>query len=512
MATRTAFNLTGPLTTISVMLLLVGFFTAWFVHQSQAQMTATVADALTLAMQANLFDSDIRHVRTELVEYTISGNSATLKTARELLDEAKTASGKLEQLDQQPEQSGLNHLSGAFAEFLHEFRQLSSGVQGSGLQQKIDELVKSRLAAIIIPASSRYEEFQRVWLEQQNDQMARSADRVSMALLLLVMVGAVSGLTAGLSAAKRLRRSLSDMKLSINAVAGSLNEVIGPFVVPDQGELEHLQASLSTITDHVAATVVRLQKAQAQVLRSEQMTALGTLAAGLAHEIRNPLTSMQMIVQSVKEQGASSMTARDLDVLDEEITRLNGQVQTFLDFARPPKLEHQPVSISELIHKATGLVSRSAKQRGITVHVEMEEGIGPLLGDRNQLQQVLLNLLINAIEAQPSGGRITLEVKKVLDEVTEGQGEKMLQVRVIDEGIGISEQIAERIFEPFFSTKEAGTGIGLAISRRIIESHGGELEYESLPRGCSFRIRMPCQPALTRRGVDLYEPVEGARA
>jgi two-component system sensor histidine kinase HydH len=218
--------------------------------------------------------------------------------------------------------------------------------------------------------------------------------------------------------------------------------------------------------------------------RSEQLAAAGQLAAGVAHEVRNPLTSIKMLVEvALRRPDSKSLTREDLEVIHGEVKRLEGTVQNFLDFARPPRLQRAPCDLRLVVAQSVDLVRARARQQGVSVDVKVP---GEALGadvDRGQIRTVLVNLFLNALDAMPYGGRL---------EVSAGATAGGAIVRVADTGPGIAPAVAGRLFTPFVSTKPTGTGLGLSVSRRVLEEHGGALRADNRPEGGAvFTMTLP---------------------
>lgn len=221
------------------------------------------------------------------------------------------------------------------------------------------------------------------------------------------------------------------------------------------------------------------------LLRAEQMMAIGQVAAGVAHELRNPLTSIKGLVQvNLREARSHGLPADDLAVIEHEIRRMERTLQTFLDFARPPQPERRRLDPAAVAERVFALVAGRAKKQGVSLRLSQPEMPIELEADQDQLQQLLLNLVLNALDAMPQGGVVEMELRPPRD------GSVELQVR--DSGPGIAAHILPKVFETFVSSKETGVGLGLPVSRRIAEEHGGSLSAYNLPQGgACFVLRLP---------------------
>mgnify|MGYP005846089847 CR=1 FL=1 len=248
---------------------------------------------------------------------------------------------------------------------------------------------------------------------------------------------------------------------------------------------------LRSVAHVLAAAIDRRRAEQAQrerdLLRADQLAAVAQVAAGVAHEIRNPLTSIKGLVQlhlrSPQVLGDAALL-EDCRIIEGEIRRMERTLQTFLDFARPPKPSRRRLELAPLVDGVFALLSgRAAKQRvkfefaGPDAPVEVE-------ADADHMRQLLINLALNALDVMPAGGRFSVELS--------APPGHPVTLRAADTGPGISPSVLPRLFEPFVSGKETGIGLGLAVSRRIAEDHGGRLTAENLPGGgASFTLTLP---------------------
>lgn len=227
--------------------------------------------------------------------------------------------------------------------------------------------------------------------------------------------------------------------------------------------------------------------------RTERLAAVGQLAAGAAHEIRNPLTAirstMQYLERGEEEEGRKEMIGELL----EEVDRINDTVSQLLQLTREEKFDPESLDPVELLEATVHLIESQADKQGVVVHERFPKPAPRIQGDSDSLRKVFLNLALNALQAMPDGGDLTLSL-----EASNGQasgGHSWAEIGISDTGHGIDPEALEKIFDPFYTTKPDGTGLGLAISHRIVERHEGELSVESDPReGTTFLIRLPSEP------------------
>jgi two-component system, NtrC family, sensor histidine kinase HydH len=225
----------------------------------------------------------------------------------------------------------------------------------------------------------------------------------------------------------------------------------------------------------IARDVTERKQMQQALLRSERLAAMGQMAAALVHEINNPLQTMLSCVEATLHLPLDdAKRIRYLEVMQRETRRLNSITRRLLDFSRPARLERQPVSAAEILDYAVTLTARQLQQARIGLQLNVAEALSPVWASRDELIQVYLNLIINAVEAMPQGGRLSITASAC--------GEKV-EVRLADTGPGFAEGSIEQVFDAFYTTKESGTGLGLAVSRTIVEQHGGTLTAENIPTG-----------------------------
>ena len=225
---------------------------------------------------------------------------------------------------------------------------------------------------------------------------------------------------------------------------------------------------------------------QERVKRSERLAALGSLAAGVAHEIRNPLSSIKGFAQFFRRKNKPGSVEHNYsEVMIKEVDRLNRVISNLLDFAKPKEPTTEKVSIGDLVRHSVELIQDDARSKGVEVSVECEDGLPLADLDRDQITQVLLNVALNGLDAMGEGGKLCVRCFRRDDGTA-------VVVEVEDTGSGIPEKELPRVFDPFFTTKKRGTGLGLAIAHRIVENHQGNISVSSaVGSGTTFRIELP---------------------
>ena len=254
-----------------------------------------------------------------------------------------------------------------------------------------------------------------------------------------------------------------------------------------RGEDGAVEACIAVVKD-----LTQQKKVEAEMQRREHLAAIGDLAAGVAHEVRNPMNAIGMTMQRFSAEFTPAEDAEEyhelVDLVDSEIVRVNGIIEQFLALARPPKLSKRPTRVDDLVHDLGHIVEAKAREACLEFTVDAEEAL-TLDVDRDQLLQALLNLLMNAIDATPPGGHIDLNCAMRTE-----PHPPCIAIEVKDTGHGIDRKKQRRIFDPYFTTKADGTGLGLSTASRVVEDHDGQLEVVSDPgEGTTFTIVLPTE-------------------
>ncbi len=315
---------------------------------------------------------------------------------------------------------------------------------------------------------------------------------ISTVFLAIVVVATLASLALLFLANELVLRPVrSVVVMAQRVIGGDLSARVG---IRPPGEMGVLCRAVDSMAQAVAEREELLQlAAERQISRSEQLASVGRLAAGVAHEINNPLTGVLAFADLMRDkENLDDQDRQDLEVIIRETKRAREIVRGLLDFARETPSVKAPLDINDLVRQTTRLLGKRDAFQNIFVVEDLADNLPAVNGDKNQLQQVLVNLSLNACEAMPEGG--TLLVNTSTDD-------GKVIVKVTDTGNGIRKEHLEQIFEPFFTTKPVGkgTGLGLSVSYGIIQLHGGSLEVESVERsGTTFTILLPAvQPSPT---------------
>lgn len=311
--------------------------------------------------------------------------------------------------------------------------------------------------------------------------MIETLEMVKRKLYLLSSIIIFSGIMAGLWMARKILSPILILNKGVKRVGdGELGAEID---VVGEGEIKGLSIAFNEMSRKLREYVDAIKTAQEHLVRTEKLYAIGEFSAGVAHEIKNPLTSIKMLIQTVKRKG-QALSNKDIEILEEEINRIDRIVKDFLAFARHEKTEKADVNINEVLEEVITISRPKMEQSAISIKQKFSQPLPIIKGSHDVLKQAFLNLVLNAIQSMDSGGG-TLSIETLADE-------KTLYVIIKDTGVGISKENLKKIFDPFFTTKEDGTGIGLTLTYNIINDHSGRIDIDSTPfMGTTVKVELP---------------------
>jgi signal transduction histidine kinase len=443
--TRRLLIFSAALVALAVLIAWSAHATSTGIHALRKHFDAAQIESFRVADQ---FQAAVLRLNSTFLKWRIGGSR---EDADQFENESRALNGWIDQqktaLTTPKEQAVLNEIDAAYDAYLAETHRSSTSVAAPeatapAMQQfRVVESASQRLFLL----GSKLAEAHRFALER-----LLASSQESLAVLQQVIVGSVLGLIA--------------------AVGWGASLVYRETIAPLRS---------------------KLIESEQLIERQEKLASLGVLASGVAHEIRNPLTAIKArLYTHLKAFPADSRERSDAEFISREIDRLERIVRDFLRFAKPAVPERERVSSAALLREVQELMAPQIESSSVTLAIERTTET-PLMADPEQLKQVLINLIKNASESMPSGGRIML---RSIDDtvVLGGTTRKVVVMEVADTGTGISPDIQERLFDPFFTTKDAGTGLVLSIAARIVEQHGGALRFQSaVNHGTTFGLVLP---------------------
>ena len=331
-----------------------------------------------------------------------------------------------------------------------------------------EEMIRKHLSNLAVELKLRS--------EQASLRLEREEDRAVWAMLLLAVIAIGVGVAVMWIATRTLRplRTLAERAKEI--ARGDYKQRVDA-ASPDE---------IGALGREFNAMAAALDEREQRLIRSERLAAVGKIAAQITHEVRNPLSSIGLNAEMLEEE--TSGEARKLArAIVKEVDRLTEITEEYLRFARLPRPKLEREDLGEILSSLVAFMRQELDGRGVTVESRVEPSLPPVAADEHQLRQALLNLLRNAVEAMRDGGRLTLAAARVADD----DGGRFVELTIADTGDGIAADHLPKIFDPFFSTKEGGTGLGLALTQQIIVEHGGKIEVRSeRGRGTTFVVRL----------------------
>jgi signal transduction histidine kinase len=412
------------------------------------------------------FDLDAQHWDTKVkdnIALNLDLRSRTLRSARQAL--AALAALALRGEDRvflESARADLDWIEGQFREDAHE---VSAPGPAQARRDRVAK-VSFRLQKLASPAKRQ--------VTAVAERVERDESDASLAAIGLTLAAALFGLVVTLAihaTLRPLRRLSEGARQLARGDWGQRVEVRGRDEVAD----------LSRDFNAMAAA---LEEREQRLIRSERLAAIGRMAAHIAHEVRNPLSSIGLNAELLEDELSESREgARLCRAIQGEVDRLNALTEEYLRFARLPQPKPEQHEVGPILTSLVEFIAGEAQARGVSITTDVEPALPALGVDEAQLRQAVLNLCRNAVEAMTSGG--TLTVRAIA-------GASGVEVAISDTGPGIALEDRARIFEPFFSTKEHGTGLGLALTQHIVTAHGGSIDVDStLGKGTTFRIRLP---------------------
>src|SRR5262249_13536243 len=507
---RLLIRVTAPAVVIGLLLLATCLASIRYINRLQTNLTDILAENVTSLQAAQELQICVRQMRYHTMLYLQKPQQARLRRIKDDQKNFEEALTVARQASTTEELKVVAAIEKGYRDYQDELDRLREAAAGGRPAEDIPNLSdKHPIDKVVDPC----QELLRVNKQKMKDT-ADECQRVGLEghrwMLLVGIAGPLGGLLMGYGVARTLRRSIYRLSVRVQDVAQRLDEKVASGSVAAAGDIPESDQQMQQFTEKVEEVAGRLQEQQRELTRAEQLSTMGQLAAGVAHEVRNPLTSIKMLVEAgLRARRPRPLSEEDLRVIHREIDRLEHTVQGFLDFARLPPSpsgdrpvaggERAPCDLSNVIEQACQLVRARAREQGVELVVRAPADPVLVTIDRVQFGTVLVNLFLNALDAMPGGGCLETTLAVLSDS-------GVVRLTVTDTGTGIPPEMLDKLFRPFVTSKPHGTGLGLSISARILEEHGGSITAENRPEGgpC-FTISLPAATG-TRVGACEGQP------
>ncbi len=480
------FQVTAPALLVALAMLGTSLLGIRSINHLQADQDKIVSEHVRSLEAAQDLETELRHIRFHSFLYVMDMTPTRwAKVARDqtaferILGEIRDRAGSDE------EREVLGAIESGYTRYRQELEATTRSPVGP---TKEDALVWSDahpIRYIVVPCEQLLN-LNRKAMQETVDQSAQQGRRARTWMILLGVLGAVGGLVGGFGMAWGLSRSITRLSVRLRDVHAHLDQEVGSLrLTAEGGDLQRMEKQVGIILERVRDVVSQLQRQECEALRAEQLAAVGQLAASVAHEVRNPLTSIKLLVgAALSGRCPRGLSETDLQVIHDEVGRLERKVQSLLDFARPLEIGPEPQDIAGVVHQVIDLVRERLTRQTVLLTLDLQPGPVAAELDADQFKGVLVNLIFNALDTMPGGGGLDVQLARE----TGGA----VRLTVADTGPGIDDRVADRLFTPFFSTKPTGTGLGLSVSRRIVQAHGGTLTAANRTAGgACFTITLP---------------------
>jgi signal transduction histidine kinase len=470
-------QVTAPSVLIGLTLFLACLVSVWFTLRSQRNLTKLLRQEVASLQAAQELQIRVRQLRFRIFLNLIDAAHARQAPIDEAQQNFEKALAKAREAVRTPrERDAVQAIDAGYTRYQRELVELEQDLSKAGERPDLHRLVEAHPVNYVSDPAQELVRISQEEIEQTVQDTDQIGYWVRLTLVALGVVGPLSGALAGFGIARGLSRSIYQLSVRVQDMARHLDRKVASVTIPADGDLHNLDKQLEHVVHRVEEAAENLQRHQRELLRAEQLSAVGQLAASVAHEVRNPLTSIKLLVEAAhRPRNPRPLTGEDLQVIYGEVVRLEKTVQSFLDFARPPATQRSACDFREVIAQAVELVRARARQIGVAIDVRAPDVACQVEVDRSQFCNVLVNLFLNALDAMPGGGRLEVRL-----EAPPGRG---LLLEVLDTGPGIAPHMAERLFTPFASSKPTGTGLGLSICKRIVEEHGGSITGSNRSEG-----------------------------
>jgi signal transduction histidine kinase len=483
---RLFVRLVAPAVAVGLVLFAACLVSVRYIDQLQTSQSDLLNRNVISLQAAQELEIRVRQLRLHTLLYLMDADPERLKRIRDdqerfekALDAARGAANTPEEIDV------VRTIDAAYRAYQKEQAQLRADPVPGRPASDFPKVSDSHPIQLVVEPCQELLRLSRERMDQTAAESRRTSSQARVALLVLGLGGPIGGVLMGYGVARGLRHSLRRLGVRVQDISQRLDRESAAVHVQVDGDIHGLDQQMQHLVAQVETVAQRMQQQRLDLLRTEQLAAIGQLAASVAHEVRNPLTGIKLLTEAaLRSSNPQPLNEEDLRVIHGEVERLERTVQHFLGFARLPPPRRSCCDLREVVGQALAVVRVRAEQQGVVTADRLP--VDPVLtvADCDQIRIVLVNLLMNALDAMPRGGRLEIELVE--------RPEGMASLTVSDNGEGIPTSILGKLFTPFTTTKPTGTGLGLSLSKRIIEEHGGRLSAGNRPEGgACFRFTLP---------------------
>lgn len=479
---------TGPLVILSALVAISCLAGLWYINRLQSELALVIrrdAAAMESAIDLQVY---LRNLRVHALVQVVDPNDSR---KRILQSDVARVQSTLDEIDRVVTESEDRTLVETILRDYARYQEQLRLDELYTLAKPVSDIAQwsdaHHMEELLAPCR-KLAESQRNRMKEHLERSETQSTWAGRILLSLGAVGILSGLLSGYVIARSMTHQETRLLIQVQAVHAHLDQEVGAMTVHSSSPPGNLNEYLERIVDRVSGVCQRLQEQERHLLRAEQLAAVGQLAAGVAHEVRNPLTGVKVLLQAaVRDRDPVPLTMDRVQLLLNEVGRIERTVQGLMDYASPAPLQKEISDIRVLLERTLALAQSRSEEKSIKLELESSQDQNQIfmgLVDTDQFLSLLTNLLFNAIEASPPKGKVVLKLSQSAD------GKTVIQV--IDHGPGIDPRMLGRLFVPFATTKPKGTGLGLTIARKIAREHGGDLTASNLAdHGACFVLTLP---------------------
>lgn len=478
-------RITVPSLLFGVLLFTACLLSIRYIHRLQANLADILAQNVISLRAVQELEIQVRQLRFHTFLYLLDPQAERLKRVEDdqekfeqALDEARQGSTT------DDERALLETIETTYQQYKREQEQLITSAHGRPLPEVYKIADRHPVKLVVVPCQKLLQ-INAAKMDETSDESARVSREGYVAMLFMGIAGPIGGIVVGFGVTRALRRSIYRLSVRVQSLAQQFDQDVGSVSVVADGDLEALEEKMKFIVRKVEEAARRIQEQQRELLRTEQLSQVGQLAAGVAHEIRNPLTGIKLLAEAaLRPKSPRPLNLEDTELVLREVRRLETTVQQFLDFARLPAPQIASCDLCNIVRQAWELVRVRATRQHVEPSLHLPATPMIIFADAGQLTTVMVNLFLNALDAIASAGKVEVHLAS--------SGDGTIRLRVCDSGPGIPPEIQERLFQPFATNKPHGTGLGLFLTQRILEEHGGTIRAGNQREGgACFTITLP---------------------